>query len=319
MSKFVAVCLVGVGTLLVLTSLPVIAGDGEDKQASKLAVAFLKAVREKDLASILRHSGTPWLDPYEERVIKDGAELRRSWEDRLPFLNPSRIPEAKEVASVAFSEFRMPPAKSGDDEFDAFVREQHESVVRDLDRVLAPTDRIVTAWDKFSHEGRVVFVRSRDGRAEIVGGPIGLGYLRCANRIPRRARELLEKAQRFELFSIEPRRSEEKPADEFHGWEILGRTEIAPGMDRNRIVISLKQSVEEGGDAFAGCFNPRHAIRVTVDGKTADLAICFECNSILVYFDEDADSQVQISDSAQSTFDDILRAAKVPLAEKAKR
>ena len=65
----------------------------------------------------------------------------------------------------------------------------------------------------------------------------------------------------------------------------------------------------------AACFNPRHGIRATHDGKTVDLVICFECFSLQVFLG-DTKAGALTTDSPPPTFDRVLRKAKVPLPPK---
>ena len=44
-----------------------------------------------------------------------------------------------------------------------------------------------------------------------------------------------------------------------------------------------KGAAEQDQNVKAGCFRPRHGIRVTLDGKTSDFVICFECWQVKVY------------------------------------
>jgi hypothetical protein len=67
---------------------------------------------------------------------------------------------------------------------------------------------------------------------------------------------------------------------------------------------------------MARCFDPRHWIRATQGDKTVDIVFCFGCGQI--YFDHDAMKDEETTDSIlsgmQPAFDEILKAAGVPLA-----
>jgi len=98
------------------------------------------------------------------------------------------------------------------------------------------------------------------------------------NQIPDSARATLEKSERFELLSIDPNiYPNRKPKEEFQGWRILGSMMVTNAKVRNELVTALKKSVEESKGGVANCFNPRHGIRVILDGKTNDFVICFRC------------------------------------------
>ena len=126
-------------------------------------------------------------------------------------------------------------------------------------------------------------------------------------------------ADRLTLLSLDPKVPDEIPDDAFHDWRVLGKTDILDIEARKKLVAGLKQGAEGWEGAFAGCFNPRHGIRVAHKGKSIDLVICFECRAVHVFGGENKDDQFQITDSAQAVFDQSLRAAGVPLAEKAKK
>ena len=83
------------------------------------------------------------------------------------------------------------------------------------------------------------------------------------------------------------------------------------------LVAALKKGVEENDGTVANCFNPRHGIRATHEGNTVELVICFECLSMQAYLGAERSGALTTA-SPERTFDDVLRAAKVPLAPKAK-
>jgi hypothetical protein len=72
-------------------------------------------------------------------------------------------------------------------------------------------------------------------------------------------------------------------------------------------------------DDVPDCFDPRHAIRVQHEGKSIYLLICFECEQVYVYVGDelDRDKWFPIKASAQPVFDEVLKAAGVPLPKPA--
>ena len=83
------------------------------------------------------------------------------------------------------------------------------------------------------------------------------------------------------------------------------------------LVAALKKGVEDNDGAAAGCFRPRHGIRVTRDGKTAEFVVCFECLYVQVYLDGKAEKQgLRTTSSPQNAFNGVLKDAKVPLPKK---
>jgi hypothetical protein len=139
------------------------------------------------------------------------------------------------------------------------------------------------------------------------------------NKIPDEARAILEKAEQIELLSLDPARSEEKPKDDFHGWKVLGKAVVKDAEVRKKLVAAFKKGVEENKGEVADCFNPRHGIRATHDGKTADFVICFECFQSRVYVGDKKLDGFLNTDSPEAVFDKVLKDEKVPLAEKPKK
>src|SRR5262249_37945696 len=87
------------------------------------------------------------------------------------------------------------------------------------------------------------------------------------NKVPDDARLIVEKAEEIELLSIDPARPVEKPKTDFHGWKVLGKTVIKDAEVRKKLVAAMKKGVEETKGQVAICFNPRHGIRASHDGK----------------------------------------------------
>jgi hypothetical protein len=134
------------------------------------------------------------------------------------------------------------------------------------------------------------------------------------NKIPDQAREILEKANQLELLSIGHGPSPKNPTDDFHGWPVIGKTRVEDSKTRNRLVAALEKGVEENKGDSMKCFNPRHGIRVTHDGKTADFVICFECFQVMVYVAGEKEQRFLITASPAPVFNQTLQHAKVPLA-----
>ena len=136
---------------------------------------------------------------------------------------------------------------------------------------------------------------------------------RQKNRIPDPARTILENADQFELISIGHGPSPTNPENAFQGWPVLGKTTINDPNTRKRLIAALEKGVEENKGDTMKCFNPRHGIRVTRDGKTAEFLICFQCFQAMVYVTGEKDQRVLITDSPAAVFNQTLQQAKVPL------
>lgn len=132
-------------------------------------------------------------------------------------------------------------------------------------------------------------------------------------KIPAPVLTALEKGDKFELYSLDPTPTTEIPPDNFHDWAILGSTKVDKADVRKGLIAALKKAAAENDGIAAGCFNPRHGIRVVHDGKTFDLVICFECLSVIVYIDDARKEAFLITNSAQALFNKVLADAKVKL------
>src|SRR5262245_57933232 len=124
---------------------------------------------------------------------------------------------------------------------------------------------------------------------KVVCNAVGVGLVLllagCGQKIPEPALSALEKGDKFELYSLDPRPTEGEPPNAFYEWENLGSTKVTKADVRKKLVAALKKAAADNDGIAAGCFNPRHAIRVVHEGKTIDLVICFECLSVTVYVD----------------------------------
>lgn len=141
------------------------------------------------------------------------------------------------------------------------------------------------------------------------------------NKIPDSALTALESAQQFELLSLDPNFDpDRRPKEEFHGWRSLGRIVVNDAETRDHLVRALKKSVEERkGKGVPKCFNPRHGIRVTRDGKTNDLVICFECLQVKTFENDKRGQDFLIGESAEfaeSLFNRVLTKRRIPFAGK---
>jgi hypothetical protein len=152
--------------------------------------------------------------------------------------------------------------------------------------------------------------------------PVGLGAAaedKKDNRLPDKARAILDKADQIVLYSLEPD-ERKKVKDGFHGWQILGQTTIKEAAVRSQILTSVYQGTAKSDGNGAKCFDPRHGIRATVNGKTVDLVICFECHWVYVYYDSDENRQhvAVTTRDPQTVLDKALKNAGVPLPKQAK-
>jgi hypothetical protein len=147
---------------------------------------------------------------------------------------------------------------------------------------------------------------------------LSLGSARAAdekNKIPDAAKAILEKADEFELYSLDPDRTKEKPKDAFHGWKVLGKTAIKDKKDRERVLAAVFKGVADSDGSVAACFNPRHGIRAVKGETTVELVICFECLSLEIWQGEKR-STALTAHTPQPALDKVLKDAGVTLPKR---
>lgn len=157
--------------------------------------------------------------------------------------------------------------------------------------------------------------------AQIIQSPGSQGYVRPPNKLPDETVEALKSGVKFILFSLDPpitgeaEKENRKPEENHHGFKILGSTELVNAETKTSAIVSLTDAVSNFGGTGAGCFIPRHSLRViTSKGEIYDFVTCFECSQIEVYLGEKRIGGAGISGS-QERLDEILTAAKIPLAK----
>ena len=219
------------------------------------------------------------------------------------------------------------PADEGKRQAEFFPYKKNREMVKDeadrklLDEVLGDHGYFVfVAEDGRLFSERIVLVRFKGDKAAVVAGPLKPNQLSPQNKIPDTVEALLTKADGFELYSLDPAREPDmaKPAkDTFHGRKVLGKTEVKDA-DRKRLAEALRTGAEDNSGAAAGCFIPRHGLRLKGGGKTVDLVICFQCLSVEVFEDDKRVGGFLTTGEPQKEFDAVLKAAKIKLPEQAK-
>jgi hypothetical protein len=128
------------------------------------------------------------------------------------------------------------------------------------------------------------------------------------NKIPATAATILEESDGFELLSLNPNHQQKAANGDFPGYRVLGKVVVTDTETRKRLVSAFQRGVAENQGMVAACFNPRHGIRVTRNGRRADFVICFECAQVQLYGDVQA--AFLISSSPKALFDSVLRSAE---------
>jgi hypothetical protein len=106
---------------------------------------------------------------------------------------------------------------------------------------------------------------------------------------------------------------EKKPEGEvFHGYPVLGKTQLESAEDRRIILAAAKKGIAEREGDTLKCFWPRHGVRAVQNGNTTDYLICFECKQLSSYLNGEFSSHENTSRTPQATIDAHLKKAGVP-------
>jgi hypothetical protein len=113
----------------------------------------------------------------------------------------------------------------------------------------------------------------------------------------------------------------EDSIESFHGWKVLGKTEIQ-GRTLKLLVEAFKKCAKiRKTDPFTryACFNPRHGIRVIVDDQIYDLVVCFECHEVQAYSGKpEKMAHFEMKTGPVDLFNKILKDANVKLPKQPK-
>jgi hypothetical protein len=262
---------------------------------------YLKAIDTQDFKAMSSLADVPWLDT-NRNIIRTRDKLHDAFvrvEKQWP------KPEVEFERSTEFVSAKTAGAR---------LKETDRKFIGDLTgedgwgAVVEPKNH---HFDK-----RTILIRVQDGKAAIVAGPLKQNQLIPGNRIHVEADALLDKAEKFVLYSIDPARRDEK--DGYHGWHILGKSEVKDKAQRKEFADALRLSAEDNPGIVAACFQPRHGIRLTAGEKTVDLVICFECLSVYIFINDKQVPGFLTTHSPQFELDVALIAAGVPLPKSAR-
>lgn len=135
------------------------------------------------------------------------------------------------------------------------------------------------------------------------------------SELPPEAVQALQESQQMTLYSIDPDpQNPHSPGDGlFHGYGVLGHTDVSNSAARQRVAREIQQAVAASDGVAYMCFNPRHGVRVTRGSTTFDFLICFECEAIYTFVGDVRIDATALHGSGTS-MNDILRAAKISIA-----
>jgi hypothetical protein len=270
---------------------------------------YLKAVAAKDLEAMTALADVPWLD-FHRQVVRDRAKLGKALE---------------RVATQL-------PKDQGHRKVEAFSYKKMRGRIKDeaerklLDDALGDDGWLVLVEeDGYPLSMRTILIQVKGGKAAVCGGPLKENQITPHNRIPEAVERLFDKAETFELYSLDPERKIGKDGkviavkDGFHGWQVLGKTEVKDEAQRKRLADALRLGAEDNFGMAANCFNPRHGLRLKGADHTVDLVICFECLQVEVFVDGERTKGFLTTDEPQKPFDAALKAASVKLPQAAQK
>jgi hypothetical protein len=270
---------------------------------------YLKAVAAKDLPAMTALADVPWLD-RDRQLVRDRTGLGKALE-RVVIQLPKD--EGRRLVETV-------PYKKARDHF------KDEALRKLLDEVLGEDGWLAAVEeDGYALSLRVILIRVKGDKAAVVAGPLKQNQITLQNRIPEVVERLFDKAEMFELFSLDPKLGSAKEGkgvkgkDYFYGWQVLGKTEVKGEAERKRLADALQSGAEDNHGAVEKCFIPRHGVRLKGGGKTVDLVICFECLQVEVFVDGKREKGFLTSGEPQQAFDATLKTAGVPLPKRAKK
>ncbi len=79
-------------------------------------------------------------------------------------------------------------------------------------------------------------------------------------------------------------------------------------------IAEFKTAIGHWNGVLAMCFDPRHGLRVTANGQTYDLLLCYACNQLYVYRGDRLVTSLGVTGSPR-VLNDLLAAAKIPLSK----
>lgn len=130
--------------------------------------------------------------------------------------------------------------------------------------------------------------------------------------IGNRVQEALSKDEGMELIFLVPDEfygppKKEPDTEYFNWWKVVGRVQLND-QQQQEVAKLLSTDIETNWmKGPAGCFEPRHALRVTTSDGPFDIALCFHCHELWC-FDADGNrmkSQVGISESLQPVLNQL--------------
>lgn len=101
---------------------------------------------------------------------------------------------------------------------------------------------------------------------------------------------VVSRAESWTVYALEPSSDplDHPGVERFRGYAIRGQRTVEDAGLRRRLSRELNLGLSQNGHWWTGstvamCFNPRHGIRATHEGRTVDVLICFECYQVKIF------------------------------------
>lgn len=125
---------------------------------------------------------------------------------------------------------------------------------------------------------------------------------------PGDSKAILDESDQLFLYSINSMSMGAKK-NSFHGYLIVGRTEIKDKKVKADLVSQFYAGMAANLEP-ADCFFPHHALRAVRGGKTLDLLICFSCNGVKTYY-ENEEGSTSVNRDSESSYNQVLKKAGI--------
>lgn len=133
-----------------------------------------------------------------------------------------------------------------------------------------------------------------------------------SNTLPAEVQQALHSGGHAVLYSLEPWEDPDKKTAKFHGYEILGRSELTPAQE-STAVAAFDSAITGFDGAIAACFDPRHAISIRTNHHTYDFLLCYSCQQLEVYRDGKSVASVGATGSPK-VLNELLTSLHIPLS-----
>lgn len=127
---------------------------------------------------------------------------------------------------------------------------------------------------------------------------------------------ILDAPDRLEILALEPYHGRRGGASDFdaglfHGHQVLGSALLPDAETRRDLIKLVYQGLHDSHDMKARCFNPRHGISATRDGRTVELVICYECSQVDIHGPGAQEAQLDTSPKVEPEISRLFRSAGV--------